>query len=155
MARGYLTVGKETSSKLLGAMLAIIKSSRTLRCFLLAAFVFSLTTAAFVFSLTTAADAADLHWAGAADSEHAAHATETAHTAAPDMSAQPPAEHDSNHENHCSMDALCITGAWTLTGHPSVVRPTARTSVAGLLPPDAPVKGLRPRPELRPPRHDS
>ena len=144
-AAHHLTVGKEFFGKLLGAMLVIIKSSRKLRCFLLAL---------FVFSLTAAADTGDSHWAGA-DAEHRGHIADTAGAAGADLAAQPSGERDSNHENHCTMDALCVTGAWTLTGPHAVGLPAMRTSIAGLRPRNLPVKGLRPRPELRPPRHDS
>ena len=103
--------------------------------------------AAFVFSVTTAAGAMEVH-------EHDAKLGHGGAVFASGESERPPAGHDSNHENHCTVDALCINGVWTLMGQSYVVLPTTRASIARLLPRDASMEGLRPRPELRPPRDD-
>lgn len=121
-------------------MLAIIKSSRHLRRFLLAA---------LVFSLTSSAGATEAHEGGGDMKGHGDPVIASA--ALSGGSARPLADQDSDHETHCSVDALCITGAWTLTGQSAVALPP-RISTARVRPRKASVTGLRPRPELRPPR---
>ena len=120
-------------------MLAIIKKSRKFRLLLLMV---------FVFSVTTAAGAMEGH-------ERDGKLGHGGSVIAGGESEQPPAGHDGSHEIHCNIDALCINGVWTLMGQSSVVLPATRASIARLLPPDTSMNGLRPRPELRPPRDDS
>lgn len=139
MSQDRLTIGKAFFGKLPDAMLRFIKSSRSLRRLLLAT---------FVFSLTTAAVATEPHDDGGGKG-HGGSAI--ADAALSGESAQPLADRDSDHEAHCTVDALCIAGAWTILGQsPVALRP--RISATIVFPQNAPVTGLRPRPELRPPR---
>lgn len=127
-------------------MLAFLKNFRVFNRFLVAL---------FVFSAITTAGAAESHRNSEA-SEHAGHLSMVA-DGATDAGGltQSPMQQDTGHADHCTFDALCVTGgAWSVSGQ-HMVMPPARVSTARLIPRTAFLKGLRPRPELRPPRHDS
>lgn len=127
-------------------MLAIFRSYRKLRVLLLAA---------FVCSLATAAEAMDAHGpdAVAGQDRHVGVLSDAASSVT--KLAETNHKHGSGHETHCSLDAFCVTGAWSLMRTTSIGLPAVQRMPLVLLPGNEPVKGLRPKPELRPPRADS
>lgn len=113
-----------------------------------------LLAALFVLSAVTTAGAAQSHRNSEAAEHHARLSGGVAGVGDAGNLAQAPLKHDGGHSSHCAFDAHCVTGgAWSTSGQVSVMPPMRRPAVAVVHPAALP-DGLRPPPELRPPRHD-